>query len=394
MIKKRQLKIFLLKENIQNITEPIREDADSTEFPLKKNLDWEGKFFLKKSTPRTPSWVDFISPSLEDKLDEVMTQTSGAVLLIKERNRLFAFTFGYGRTLLRPDCFERNFGLRVVLNTVNPEQIRSIDMRTMEEMTLLTRRQASRVSDFGVFGLDSSQDLLRGVTGIPRDISFASRISGADAVTLAKEIDIEKVNQICGHLYDAYNSNIYKKRFSFIDYLRLERDPRKIQHLERSLIKDLEEGNSTRMHLAPPEPEDWQNIEGFTYSQGSNARVYPDLEINDLLQELSPRTGFSINYLRNKYIGVRYRESDESVMKYHVFSCLVYETELDGYLYVLSSGDWHQIDKDWSESVRRKVEEIPLSDVPLPPSSPEEKEGDYNKRVAESNGWALMDKQI
>ena len=47
-------------------------------------------------------------------------------------------------------------------------------------------------------------------------------------------------------------------------------------------------------------------------------------------------------------------------MEYHVFSCLVYETELDCYLYVLSGGDWHQIDKDWSECVRRKVEETPF----------------------------------
>ncbi len=394
MIKKRQLKILLLKKEIQDFSAPIHKDADFTKLPLKKSMDWEGKFFLMKSIPKIPSWVDFISPALESRLDEVKTQTSGAVVLIKVRNRMFALTFGYGKSLLRPDCFERNFGLRVVLNTVNPEQIRSIDMRTMEEMTLLTRRQASRVSDFGVFGLDSSQDLLQGVTGIPKDSKFASRITGAEAVTIAKEIEIEKLNQICGYLYDAYNSDNYKERFSFIDYLQLERDPGIIHGLEEQLIRDLEDKNTICMHLAPPEPEDWQNIEGFTYSKSSNAQVYLDLEISDLLHEMSPRTGFSIKYLHDKYIGVRYRESDESVMKYNAFSCLVYETELDGYLYVLSGGDWHQIEKNWSESVRRKVEDIALSDIPLPPSYQGEKEGDYNKRVAESKGWALMDKQI
>lgn len=394
MIKKRQLKIFLLKEEIKTFSDSIREDMDFTEFPLKKSLGWEGKFLLKKSIPKIPSWVDFVSPSLEGRLNEIITQTSGALLLIKERNRLFAVTFGYGKSLLRPDCFERNFGLKVVLNTVNPEQIRSIDMQTIEEMTLLTRRQASRVSDFGVFGLNSSQDLLRGVTGIPRDGEIASRISGAENVTMAKEIDIKEVNHICGYLYDAYNSNTYKERFSFIDYLQLERDPGKIQRLEENLIKDLEEENTTRMHLSPPEPEDWQNIEGFTYSPSSNAQVYLDLEINDLLQEMKQKKGHSINYLHSKYIGVRYRESDESLMKYSVFSCLVYETELDGYLYVLSGGDWFQIDKNWSESVRKKVENIPQSDIALPPSYPGEKEEEYNRRVAESNEWALMHDQI
>jgi len=361
---------------------------------LKKNLDWDGRFLVKKSYPKIPSWVGFISPAIEDEMNKITTQTSGAVLLVKARNRFFAITFGYGRSLLLPDCFERNFGLKVVLNTVDPEQIRSIDMRTIEEMTLSTRRQASRVSDFGVFGLDSSQDLLRGVTGIPWDDEFASRISGAESITLAKKIRIREINKICEKLYDAYNADKYKKRFSFIDFLQLERDLGRIKNLEDNLIRDLEDENTTRMHLAPPEPEDWQNIEGFTYSNKSDAKIYLDLEISDLLKEMNPRTGYSIDYLRRKYIGVRYRESDESVNKYSVFSCLVYETEFDGYLYVLSGGDWHQIDKNWSENIRRKIENIPSSDVSLSPSFLGEKEADYNKRVAESKGWALMDRKI
>lgn len=394
MSKKHQLKIFLLKEEIKNFSAPIADTTEFVEFTVKKFLDWEGKFLLRKSRQRIPDWVDFISPALEEVLDDVITQTSGALLLTKVNNRYFAFTFGYGRSLLRPDCFERNFGLKVVLNAVDPGQIRSIDMQTIEEMTLHTRRQASRSSDFGVFGLDSSHDLLKGVTGIPSDKTFASRIAGAEALTIAREIEIPEVNRICEQLLETYNSDRYKERFSFIDYLRLERDPQKLTNLEANLRADLNENNTIRMHLSPPEPEDWQNIEGFTYSDSASARVYPDLEITELLQEMSPRTGFSIPYLRRKYIGVRYRESNESVMKYNVFSCLVYETELDDFLYVLSGGDWHQIDKEWSESVRRRVERIPCSNVPLPSSSPGEKEGDYNKRAAESNGWALMDKKI
>ena len=388
-----QLKVYLVKDDdaFASYNGVIRSDVSVEEVSLVPPLD--GVFLSKETSPRRPSWIRFVQPAIQTTIDRLWTQTSAAVLLLRSCGRIFAFTFGYGRTLLSPDCYERDFGLRVVLNGVNPDQIRSADMRRIEEATLLTRRQTSRATDFATFGLDSRQDLLRGITGIPSDLTFASRMSGAESLTFSMPIDVHALPDKCAELLSLYTSKKYKERFGFIDHLRLERDPGKIADLEQCLLSELTDGETARMHLAPPEPIDWENIQGFTYSSASAANVYSDLNVDDAVRECNPRNGLTIPYLRRKHVGVRYREAAHSVDTYTLHSCLVYEHETDDGLYILSGGDWHQVDKTWADSVRVAVSALPRSSLPLPLSQPGEHETCYNERAASQNGWALMDRK-
>ena len=389
-----QLKAYLIKagDDFSSFDKVIRSDSNVTSIELSPPLD--GLFLLKSTFSKTPSWLSFVQPALQTQISQVKTQTSAGVLLLRSDGRIFAFTFGYGKTVLRPDCYERDFGLRVVLNSVNPDQIRSIDMRRVEEETVLTRRQTSRATEFATFGLDASQDLLRGVTGIPHSPSFATRIAGAEALTFSTSIKLEDLPKKCSDLLSAYGSQQYKERFGFIDYLRLERDPATIHRLEEVLLAELNARETSRMHLAPPEPEDWENVRGFTYGSSPQTQVYPDLNIDDAIGEFDPRNGFSIQYLRRKHIGVRYRDAEESIDKYTAYSCIVYERELDHQLYVLSGGDWHQVDKTWADGVRNSVASLPQSLLSFPESKLGEREAHYNDRVATQCGWALMDRKI
>ncbi len=389
-----QLKAYLVKDEkeFSSFEKVIHSEENVERIELSPPLD--GVFLLKSTFPKTPSWLSFVQPALQTQIRQVRTQTSAGVLLLRSDRRIFAFTFGYGRTMLRPDCYERDFGLRVALNSVNPDRIRSADMRRVEEETVLIRRQTSRATEFGTFGLDASQDLLRGVTGIPHSPSFATRIAGSEALTLSTSIDIEDLPEKCSDLLSAYSSQQYKDRFGFIDHLRLERDPATIHRLEDVLLAELKAGNTSRMHLAPPEPEDWENVQGFTYASGRQTQVYADLSIDDAIAEFRPRNGFSIQYLRRKHIGVRYRDAEDSADKYTAYSCIVYECELDHQLYVLSGGDWHQVDKSWADSVRNSVASLPPSSLSFPVSRLGEREAQYNDRVAKQCGWALMDRKI
>ena len=135
-----QLKAYLVKDDdaFTSYKDVLRSDISVEEVDLVSPLD--GVFLSKETSPRKPGWIRFVQPAVQTEIDRLWTQTSAAVLLLRCCGRIFAFTFGYGRTILRPDCYERDFGLRVVLNCVNPDQIRSADMRRIEEATLLTRR--------------------------------------------------------------------------------------------------------------------------------------------------------------------------------------------------------------------------------------------------------------
>jgi uncharacterized protein (TIGR04141 family) len=81
---------------------------------------------------------------------------------------VFALTFGYDRTTLNPECYEENFGLRVVLNTVDPEKLRSVDAQSLDAAPVYQRNQASVATSFGNFDLDIEQDIIYAATGISK----------------------------------------------------------------------------------------------------------------------------------------------------------------------------------------------------------------------------------
>src|SRR5690349_2263950 len=83
----------------------------------------------KKRKP--PKWVSRVKPHVQG-LPDLTNETVSAVLLIPVSGRLFAMTFGYGRSLLEQDCWEDGFGLKVTLNAVPPGNFRAIDRSSFD----------------------------------------------------------------------------------------------------------------------------------------------------------------------------------------------------------------------------------------------------------------------
>jgi uncharacterized protein (TIGR04141 family) len=328
-----QLKILLLKQEIESFEAALKEPNALDTHALNTELSFEGTIYIKRPTTRFASWIDFLQQGTTDKVNPCQTATAASVLFIETGNRKFALTFGYGRNLLHADCYERGFGLRVVLNTVDPSSVRSLDIKTFEDLTLATRRQASRASNLGTFGLDIRKDLLNAVIGKPKDENFAKQIAGSDSLTISLPIEFNKLGDKCQELLNAYASADYKENFGFIDYFKAIRDKSEIRHLEETFINDINTDQLQSMHLAPPEPIDWENVSGFTYSLRKNAQVYSDLDIDEMLNEIDgSEAGLTIDKLKRKYISVRYRESEASINKWSIYSCIVYETDIDNRL--------------------------------------------------------------
>jgi uncharacterized protein (TIGR04141 family) len=95
-----------------------------------------------------------------------------------------ALAFGTGHHSLNPDAFERNFGLRVVLNSVSRSSLRSLDVAILDATTFQKRIQASRNADLEGFGINVERDLLRLASGVPKDTSFAKSAAGRDVLPL------------------------------------------------------------------------------------------------------------------------------------------------------------------------------------------------------------------
>lgn len=389
-----QLQIYLLKESVASAKDAQR-DLKVIIRDLPAPL--EGILVTRQSFMNTPKWAGFLEDGMGIQLEELKSTSASALVLLKSSGRWFAVSYGYGRTFLDPSKIERRFGMKVVLNCIDPDQVRSIDSRTVEEMTFHTRRQASRTSDVSAFRLDASRDLLRGVTGIPRDSSLASRISGAESVTVSAQVTMADLPTKCAELLAVYGGEEYKQRFAWIDNLQLVSDPDEIKDLDAALDAALSSNATDRMHLAPPETLDWENVSGFYYWDPENSSRFVDLDIDDALSIIrhNSHVPLTAESLHRRHLWVEYREQEIPLARFTMHSCLVFETDIDDRMYVLSDGDWHCIDVDWADGVRRRVERIRSADeIGLPESSAGEVESVYNERAAAAIGATLLDRCI
>ncbi|WP_438023460.1 DUF6119 family protein [Sorangium sp. So ce233] len=391
-VKVRPLNIRLLKSSLAAAKDAFRDPRSLIQHPLKKKIGFKGSLFIPRVPSRKPpAWVDLLNEGAESPLS-LVNASSSAVLIVETSQRFFAISFGYGSNLLRQELIERDFGLKVALNTVDPDALRSVDMDTREDLMLHTRRQASAGSRLPTFGLDVTRDLMRSVTGLLRDPSIGRQVTGSDALALNAQIEFTGLGAKCDRLLHEYGKKDYLKEFAFVDHVRKIRDPNLRDELDQLLAQDLRAGASKSAYLAAPKPIEWDRFAAFNYSTEGHADDHPDLELAHYLDTID--TGaLSINKLRKDRIGIKYADADVTREKWPVYDALVYETTHKGNLYALSAGEWYVIEQSYARQIESDIKQIPASGLKLPAANPDEVEKDYNERVAATmKNIALLDR--
>lgn len=189
--KTNKLNIYLIKAEYTDFDQIVEDTAIGHE------IDGVGTFYVEDSHPRQPGWFrDFFKRSLTGEF-RLITSSAKGVLLVKlatgPQSRTLAVVFGHGRYLLNDGVVEERFGLKVVLNTVNPENLRSIDKTTLGSVPKQSREQMSREGDAANFGIDIEQDLINSVTGRSRDGRLGKMISGRDALAVSVKVDVRNM---------------------------------------------------------------------------------------------------------------------------------------------------------------------------------------------------------
>jgi uncharacterized protein (TIGR04141 family) len=386
--------ILLLKPEISSHSEALKEGQDLVELGV---ASVGGTLFAKPRQVKKPWWIDYVRSYVTDQeaLDGLLNASTSAVLFFKAADRTFAVTFGHGRNLLEPTSFERDFGLKVVLNTVAPDQLKSIDARTYEELTVHTRRDVSRGSSIEAFGLDISRDLVRSVTGQPRDETLARRVTGSDSLALRSRAQLPELPDLCRRLLDAYGADTYKDRFGWIDHLRPVKDPAETARLNDALVIAIRRRALDDMHLAPPEPMDWERIEGFRFStEEATSEPHTDPPISAYLDSIDDPEAIDLQRLKGDKVMAVGSDQGELFTQWPVYRCLVFETRHEGRLFALSAGDWYSIDLSFAEEVERFAADLPELDVALPEAKKGATEAVYNAAAATAVDALNMDRQL
>jgi uncharacterized protein (TIGR04141 family) len=391
-----RLTIYLLGEEVFEPAQALNSGKTPTSVELSPTSGLEGVFYHVSRPATPPAWVSFLEPLFAVAPQRLLSASASGLLVLKASERWFAITFGYGRAFLNLSKIEPRFGLRVALNRIDPSQIRSLDTKTFEDMVVTKNTQVSRSSELPAFGVDISRDILRAVTGEPRDKTLVKRLSGADALVVNAEIVSTGLSTLCAELLAAYYEDSYTENFAWIDHLGLVDNAAVRDALDEQLVEQLRVGDTSSTNMAMPEAIGWEDIDTFKIT-GTRGIEYDDLDLDAYLAQLGPkRAGLTLVNMKARRVSVRFSRSSEFDPRWTLHQCLVSEQRLDSSFYALIEGRWFRVSDSLVSEVDSFAASITPGSLPLLVARVGEKEPDYNKRLADSDGsrFLVLDAQI
>ncbi|MGH7794581.1 MAG: TIGR04141 family sporadically distributed protein [Candidatus Binatia bacterium] len=389
---KADLSIYMTKDGVRVPSQIVKGATTLTSFPIRVGTQEIGTLFIKDAHLNPPRWAKFFKDVVPEA-EFGRNSSTAAVLLVPADKRVFVLTFGQGRHLIDSEFIEMNFGLRVALNCLDANSLRSIDKSSFETYPKQSREQSGRAAELQYFGVDVERDLLRGITGVPKDKSLGERLSGMDSVKLSLEVDLSSLKGLLSKLVAAFEADNYKKGvFSWVDHIGEVKDPTLVQTLDQELLTKIHTGDTTNVWLSVPEIIDWNRVVGFRYAMTRNAPSFYDIRLADFIQLLNGKELNKERLLKRKIYCV---DADYySVFDRPTYYFLYAEVPFNSEIYLLNNGKWYRINKHYARQVNDFFVHVRRYDRTLPDYE-DKTEGDYNKRVAQRDPkeFALLDKK-
>lgn len=384
------LPIYLLKADYKDGSAALGKSG-----LVADTIEGIGDVYTEASLPRPPKWMSFFDGAIPTTR-QLLNSSSAGVLFVRVAARIFAVTFGHGRHLLTQGSWEEGFGLRVTLNSIDPTKIKSVDHKTFETVTRHSRTQTSREGSREDFGLDIERDLLRAVTGEPRDPALGKRLTGMDALVAVAKVDLNGLQALLERYLEQYASQAYKTDFSWVDNISEVRDSVLKTRLDQKLAARLREASLDRLWLSVPDIVDWVTIGGFRYP-GGDTTTHPDVHVKDFLKSVSDKSTIKPDLLRSRRILVMDQAREFVIERWSLYQCIYCEEDDGPDTFLLSGGKWYRIEKNFVAEVNKAIDALVSTRPPLPHyQAADLNEEGYNKRVAGASKGvlALMDRQM
>ena len=400
-----QFSVFLLRPEVESFREALRDALEPIQLTADGQLD--GELYVSRSMSREPPWLDFVRSITNDPVEYQPAPRLSAVLFLKRGDHRFAITFGYGRSLLRPEVLEPDYGLKVAAGLVDPDQIASLDARSTEATAIQVRRQSARGVTPGAIGFNVAREMLRAVAGRLADEALGTRITGSDSVSLTAKLDTSTLGPRLDALHEAYTAGSWRSNFGHIARWTPLRGSA-VEKLDRHLLEvlrhrreqllagedpDIGPGPERPPVLEAPEVISWPAA-SFRTSVEKDEALHPFPELDPYL--LAIRRPPELRDLRtNHSLGLISALTGELNARWPIYSALNWEVDVGGDAHFLAEGKWWLIDADYRGRIDTIVESIADAALERPDFDPVEDEADYNRRLATwRGGRALLDREM
>jgi uncharacterized protein (TIGR04141 family) len=345
MSKSRPFSIYLLKPGY-DATNALDENhnlepAEATELPAGASL-----FIL--DSPRTPPWwkgyfgVD----------GDLWQQHKGALVFLPVGDRCFALSFGQVFHHLDDHSYEYDFGLRVTLNCLDPNELKSADMVAPGP----ARRKRTQVpvrAELTFLDFDANSEIIKSLTGKvkPEHATLFKNATGSIALKVSLKLEPAELVATCNTLLELYNREDYKESFPNIQNIAPIKDPTKIDELDEILLTSLrdKDGNVT---LTIPDIVDYRDNTCCVFSgNGQASDIFPDISLEQFYEFLGDGfdlSSLTVGAIRNYRMSLTDVEGNAS-QTYPLYRTLICDAspQHDTSVYHLCEGNWYKVEKSF-----------------------------------------------
>lgn len=385
------LTIFLLKEDRVAAFEKKLLETSRSAISLNEPLD--GRFLPFPSVDgNPPAWVRVVGSILVNPIGADMgAKSPGGLLVIRRLGRTFVVSFGHAWQKLEDRWLERDFGLRVALNSIPKNDVVEIKAEQVFAKWHLASERAPRATSVEEFGVDFDRDLVAVVEGVPKSCPhLGATVRGSTSLRL--KLPISELGSALDLSLDKFASDAYKNDWPDIDKISLVRDDLLIQLLDQQLDADLaDEKARRRIAMFTPSQRRGESVLADSYVYGrllQTSVTAPYLTIEGWISNLS-RRHLTPSVAEAKASAVHMLDETGAEMNScTAFDCFGYEYSDGAQVYVLSSGVWYEVVSDFVGRINRTISNIPAPSLTLPAWNQVERESQYNARCA-TNGRIL-----
>lgn len=378
MNKSHSFSIYLLKQGY-DASNALKEGHNLKNLVDASNLPLNASLFVLNNPSREPWWKGYFGINI------TLTQASqGALIFIPVGGRCFVLSFGHVFHNLNESSYEYDFGLRVTLNSVDPNKLKSTDI--LEPGA--ARRQRTQVpvdSDLTYFDFDHDSSILKSLTGKIKEEhkELFKHATGASNLVLSTAVGPDGLIALCEKLLVLYESDTFKTIFPDIQNIVPVRDPSLIAKLNEKLLEAFR-NKSENLYLTVPELISYQANVWASFSGSGASLIYDDVYLDryyDYLEQNGKSNEIGIDNLKNHWLLLTDAEGTP-YEHYSLFKCLIFDTSLDqsSEVYHLCEGNWYKVETKYVTKLKGFLDPLCI-DLMLPDYN-HKSESDYNNAVA------------
>lgn len=396
----------LLARPIGNSGKPAQIKTES--YPLGSSGNFGILYIRKPIKESVPEWIDFVQKWLVDAspLAKLKNRSVSAILVMEQNGRQFALAFGHGRFMIEPRIIEDRFGIRVVLNSISPEKVASIDRQTFDASPKISRVQTIKASSVSDFMISPEQDLLRGLVGLTKPEykkTLGGLIAGIDSFKTSVAIELSDLPELLKLALERSESKDYlaqdsygnNSQFAWVENLLPVKDQALIEELDKKVWDRLSSKDLENMWLAVPDIVDWSQVTGFSYAPPSGeGGVEINLDLASFLATL--RKGATLETVKRREI-LMVMASGVPAQRFNAFKCIYAEIKNGVDLFILHVGTWFKVEGNFQSAVEKYFTLLPRKTFAPPFMQYEHPgEGAYNEAVcaASPHTHEILDRRL